>query len=300
MSKDLDGIVTSWNRGAEMLFGYTADEMVGKPITLLFPLDRQDEEPQILDRIRNGQRVDHYETVRMRKDGTLVDISLTISPIRDAEGKIVGASKIARDISERRRAQDEQRFIIEEIKHRMRNTLATVQALAMQTLRASSDERNAFIARLVALGRAHDLLTVEHWNKALVIEVIEKTLAPFRNGGRDRFAVEGARDIWLDANHAVLLTMALHELATNACKYGALSNDVGRVRLQWNVLQDRPFLRLHWSESGGPAIEKQPSRVGFGSFLIERVLKVEGAGAQLDYKSEGFEGTFEIPYVAGV
>ena len=104
--------------------------------------------------------------------------------------------------------------------------------------------------------------------------------ASFRNGGRDLFTVEGATQIWIDANHAVLLTMALHELATNACKYGALSNDVGRVRLQWNILQDRPFLRLHWSEIGGPAIEKQPSRVGFGSFLIERVLKVEGAGAQ--------------------
>jgi len=135
----------------------------------------------------------------MRKDGTLVDISLTISPIRNAEGKIVGASKIARDISERRRAQEEQRFIVEELKHRMRNTLATVQALAMQTLRASSDERSAFIARLVALGRAHDLLTVEHWNKARLTEIVEHTLAPFREKGRDRFMVEGASDIWMMA-----------------------------------------------------------------------------------------------------
>jgi len=93
--------------------------------------------------------------------------------------------------------------------------------------------------------------------------------------------------------------MALHELATNACKYGALSNDVGTVRLEWNALQNSRRLRLHWSESGGPTIEKQPSRVGFGSFMIERVLKAEGADAQLDYKPHGFEGTFEIPYLPG-
>jgi PAS domain S-box-containing protein len=102
VSKDLDGTIATWNDGAERLFGYTAEEAVGKPVTILIPNDRFDEEPKILERIRNGERVEHFETLRRRKDGSLIDISLTISPIRDSDGRIIGASKIARDITERK------------------------------------------------------------------------------------------------------------------------------------------------------------------------------------------------------
>jgi len=105
LSMDLSGIVASWNRGAEQILGYRADEIIENPITMLIPPDLQDEESAILKRIRNGDRIDHYETVRRRKDGNLVEISLTVSPIKDAKEKIVGASKIARDISERRQAE---------------------------------------------------------------------------------------------------------------------------------------------------------------------------------------------------
>ncbi len=105
VSKDLDGVIVSWNRGAERLFGYSADEVVGRPITILMPAELRDEEPRILERIRRGDRIDHYETTRRRKDGTVIDVSLTVSPVKDEEGRIVGASKIARDITERRRAE---------------------------------------------------------------------------------------------------------------------------------------------------------------------------------------------------
>ena len=104
ISKDLSGIITSWNKSAERLFGYTAQEAVGKPVTLLIPPERFDEEPTILDRVRRGERIDHYETVRRRKDGTLLDVSLTVSPVTDSQGQIVGASKIARDITGRKLA----------------------------------------------------------------------------------------------------------------------------------------------------------------------------------------------------
>ena len=100
VSKDLNGIITSWNGGAEQPFGYKPDEVLGKPITILIPADRIDEEPEIIERVRRGERVDHYDTVRRRKDGSLIDISLTVSPLKDADGRIVGASKIARDITE--------------------------------------------------------------------------------------------------------------------------------------------------------------------------------------------------------
>src|SRR5919205_935254 len=99
ISKTLEGIITSWNKGAERIFGYTADEVIGKSVTILIPSDHPDEEPSILARLRAGKRIEHYETIRVRKDGTLVNISLTVSPIRDASGRIIGASKIARDIT---------------------------------------------------------------------------------------------------------------------------------------------------------------------------------------------------------
>src|SRR5829696_9830814 len=105
ISKTLDGIITSWNKGAERIFGYTADEVIGKPVTILIPADHEDEEPRILARLRAGERIEHYETVRVRKDGRRIDISLTVSPIRGPNGKIVGASKIARDITEQRQSR---------------------------------------------------------------------------------------------------------------------------------------------------------------------------------------------------
>ena len=153
ISKDLDGIITSWNRGAERLFGYTAEEVIGKSVTILIPEDRMNEEPEILDRIRRGERVDHYDTVRRRKDGSLIDISLTVSPLKDADGKIIGASKIARDITERKRAQEQQKLLVNEMQHRIKNSLATIQAIATQTLNQHAKERDAFIARLHALGK---------------------------------------------------------------------------------------------------------------------------------------------------
>ena len=105
ISKTLEGVITSWNKGAERIFGYTADEAIGQPVTILFPPDHINEEPAILARIRAGERIEHYETLRVRNDGTLIDISPTVSPIYAADGPIIGASKIARDISEQRRAQ---------------------------------------------------------------------------------------------------------------------------------------------------------------------------------------------------
>jgi PAS domain S-box-containing protein len=118
VSKRLDGTITSWNPAAERLFGYTAEEVIGRPISMLAPPDRENEMPATLERIRRGQKVDRYETVRRRKDGSLVDISLTVSPIRDETGRIVGASKIARDITARKRAEERQRLLAAELSPR--------------------------------------------------------------------------------------------------------------------------------------------------------------------------------------
>ncbi len=287
ISKNLNGIITSWNRGAERLFGYRAEEVVGQPVTVLIPEDRQDEEPRILERLRRGERVDHFETIRRRKDGSLVEISLTISPVRDAQDMIVGASKIARDITERRRAERLQQTLVHELNHRVKNILATVQAIARQTFRSGpldSRARETFEARLHALSRAHDLLTRENWDGAEMAAVVAQVLAPYQ---RQRFEIEGPQ-LRLPPRVALALTLALHELATNAAKYGALSVPSGRVAITWAVRPgDPPHLALRWQEHGGPLVSP-PAQKGFGSRLIERSLALELAGeVHVTYEPSG-------------
>ena len=188
ISKDINGVISSWNKGAQRLFGYKAEEVIGKSVTILIPPDRVDEEPSILGRLRRGERIDHYETVRQRKDGSLVDISLTVSPLHSADGRVIGASKIARDITDRKRAQEQQKLLLAEIMHRVKNTLATVQAIATQTLRrAPAEEREAFTGRLHALSKAHDLLTSDKWDRAPLRAVVNAALAPFQ---QQRFVLE--------------------------------------------------------------------------------------------------------------
>jgi PAS domain S-box-containing protein len=296
LSKDLNGIITSWNRGAEQLFGYTAEETIGKPITMLIPTERRNEEPTILARIRGGERIDHYETIRQRKDGSLIEISLTVSPVKNAEGEIIGASKIARDITERRRAQEQQALLLGEMKHRVRNTLATVQAIAAQTLRsAASEDRDAFLARLRALAGAHDLLTLERWNQAPIGDVVASALNAFEGSHGERILICGPKDAVLDAHKSMLLAMALHELSTNAIKYGALSNERGRVNVSWDLVPDDDVQRLKfvWQESGGPPV-KPPERKGFGSTLIDRALRRELGGVQYDFDPRGVSCTLEL------
>jgi PAS domain S-box-containing protein len=174
ISKTLDGIVSSWNEGARRIFGYQADEMIGQPIIRLIPPDRWDEEPLILERLKRGERVDHFETKRLRKDGTILDISLSISPIRDRDGRIIGASKIARNITDQKQAER----IISEGKERFRLELeATVQERTrelaeLNTLLAKSNhelEQFAYIA-------SHDLQ--EPLRKIHVFsEILEETIS---------------------------------------------------------------------------------------------------------------------------
>ena len=149
VSKNLDGIITSWNKGAERVFGYTAEEAVGQPITIVIPQDRQDEERTILTRVRRGERIEHFETVRQRKHGSLIWVSLTISPIKNAEGKIVGASKIARDITEQKRAGDQIATLAREAEHRSKNLLANVQAMVnLSQADAVADLKKAIEGRI--------------------------------------------------------------------------------------------------------------------------------------------------------
>ena len=167
VSKTLDGIVTSWNRGAERLFGYSSDQAVGKSIMMVIPAERQHEENRIMECIRRGERVESYETVRRRKDGSEVEISLTVSPVVDSEGKITGASKIARDITERKKIERQLALLAREAEHRTKNILSTVQATVSLSQSDTVDGlKQAIAGRLQALASVHRLFVDSRWTGA--------------------------------------------------------------------------------------------------------------------------------------
>ncbi len=290
ISKNLNGEILSWNRGAERLFGHTANEAIGKHISILIPDNLISEETEIISRIKRGEQVEHYETTRRRKDGSTMDISLTVSPVKNANGIIIGASKIARDVSERKRADAHKLLLLHELNHRVKNTLATVQSLATQTLSnttLSADARDIFDARLTALSRAHDVLTDQSWEGANLQDIVSRAMQAFKAG--ERIVIDG-QPVWLSPKQVLALAMALHELATNASKYGSLSNADGIIKINWDVQRDsrgRRQLELIWVESGGPAVSP-PTRKGFGTRLVERNLANELDGkVLLDYRPEG-------------
>ena len=271
VSKDLNGIITTWNRGAERIFGYTAEEMIGKPITMVIPPDRHKEEDAILERLRRGKRIDHYETIRQRKDGSLVDISLTISPVKDAGGKVVGASKIARDISEKKQAQARQELLTREIQHRTKNLFAVVLAVVSRSFVGKytvKDAEAAVMSRLRSLGQTHVMLIDKEWQGADLTEIVRAEMTPYGS----RVQIEGP-SLMLTAKAAQNFALALHELATNAAKYGALSNTTGRVHIAWSASRadGSNLFTFRWQEQGGPPVWA-PTEKGFGSAVLEQVM----------------------------
>ena len=463
ISVDLDGTIATWNEGAQRLLGYSAEDIIGKPVSMLIPPGRSGEEVEILQRIRRGERTEHYRTTRRRNDGTEVQVSLTVSPIKDGAGTIIGASKIARDITDyeravkslakrmteqaalyrftdqlfraasaddiyaaaldaisralscdrasillfdasgimkfvawrglsdgyrraveghspwtrdtkdpqpirigdidtteldatlkatvkaegiaalafipliaqgrligkfmtyypaahvfsdgemglavtiarqlgfslermgaeeqRRQAEESKELLLNESRHRIKNTLATVQAIAGQTLRdIPAGQQQAFLARLHALGEAHDMLTDGDWHQAPLLDVVKRALKPFESSQRTSFTHEGP-SVSVPAPTSLALTLCLHELATNAAKYGALSNGTGQVRVAWELTEPGKA-RLVWRELGGPRVAT-PERKGFGTRLIETSFNGEGDSC-VEFRPEGLVCTLDL------
>lgn len=298
LSTDLNMVITSWNLGAERLYGHSAEEAIGGSVMMVVPDDRREEEPAILAKIRAGQKVEPYETKRRCKNGRLVDVLLSVSPIYDTYGRIVGASKIAHDISAKKEAERLQTVLVGELNHRVKNVLATVMAIARQTLGRSDVDRTSvetFDARLTSMARAHDLLIHGNWEQAELTAVVRQALSPYP---KEKFEIHGPT-MQLAPRAVVSISLALHELATNAAKYGALSVPDGRVAIVWSLEgngSDR--LRLRWQEAGGPTVTP-PTRKGFGSRLIESLLAAELNGeVQVSYEPSGL--ICEVRAAAGV
>jgi PAS domain S-box-containing protein len=294
ISKTLEGIITSWNKGAERVFGYTAEEAIGQPITFLIPSARQNEELSILERLRRGERIEHYETVRQRKDGSLIVVSLTVSPVRNAEGKIVGASKIARDVTERKRSEEQIGTLAREAEHRTKNVLATVQAAVNLSQSKTADGlKRAIEGRIQALANVHALFVKSRWNGAELSSLAVQELAPYLHGNEARVSIDGPQ-LLLEPNTAQTVAMALHELATNAAKYGALSVVQGRVEVKWSLAANDRLI-LTWTEKGGPMVKK-PTRQGFGTRVMGRMIRDQLKGDfHLDWNAKGLVCEIILP-----
>ena len=247
----------------------------------------------------NGTQYNTEARLR-RHDGAYHWFLIRAEPLRDERGQITGWLGNNIDIQDRKEAEEHQRLLTGELQHRVKNTLAMVQAIAAQTLRGAADineAREAFLARLISLGRAHDILTQASWTSAPIGEVVQGALSVHAQAGASRIRTSGP-NVFLAAKPALALAMALHELATNAAKYGALSNESGAVELRWHVIHEGENERfcLTWSEQGGPPVLRPPTRKGFGSRLIERSFAAEvGGEVKLTYAPTGLICRLEAP-----
>ena len=238
------------------------------------------------------------EAMTERPDGVRVPFLAYPSPLRDSSGAMCGAVNMLVDITERKRAEVQQKTLLDELNHRVKNTLATVQSLAGHTIRKTGmpkEVRADFEGRLIALSRAHDQLTRGQWEAADLKKIVEDTFEPFRSSN-EALEITGER-IQLGAQAALTLSMIFHELATNAAKYGALSSPNGRLAVSWTIANGirPPTLCINWQETGGPLV-KRPDHTGFGSRLVERGITHQLHGcAKLDYDPAGLRCTMEIP-----
>ena len=294
VSKDLNGIVTSWNKGAAHIFGYAPEEMIGKPIITLIPPDLHDEETRIIERIRRGEGTDHYETVRRRKDGGLIDVSLSVSPVMDGSGKVVGASKIVRDITERKQAQARHDMLTAEIQLRTKNLFAVVQAVVSRSFagkKTIDEARAAVLSRLTSLAQTHLMLMDHEWQGAELAEIVNSQMKPYAGQ-----VTASGPSLVLSARAAQNFALAIHELATNAAKYGALSTTVGRVYINWSIAKANGpgEFTFQWQERGGPPVSP-PTQKGFGSTVLEQVMaeyfdvppRIDFASAGVSYEIVG-------------
>ncbi|GGC35725.1 hypothetical protein GCM10011371_23870 [Novosphingobium marinum] len=422
VGKLLDGTIVSWNSAAERIFGFSAEEIVGRSIRDLIPDNKQSEEDRILAAVARGETMPTFETVRRRKDGSLVPLMVTVSPVRDAAGTIIAASKIARDITDRKRVQEklddsEHRFslladnisqlawiadsegwifwynrrwfeftgtnlqemqgwgwkavhhpdyvdavvervshcfetgkdwedtfplrgadgeyrwflsralpirdedgkviywfgtntdvtemrdaekrielLLLEVNHRSKNMLAMIQSLARRTAVSGSDFVSTLEKRISGLARNQDLLVSQSWSNVPLRDILETQLE-FLGEAVGQVSLEGPA-VSLSPGAAEAIAMALHEMATNALKYGGLSEEGGSVRIEWNIVEaegETPDFVMSWCETGGPPVS-QPERTGFGSRIIADFPRTKLRGdVKLEYPASGFRWTLRCP-----
>jgi PAS domain S-box-containing protein len=298
ISMDLDGLVTSWNEGAYRILGWTADEMIGNPATIFFV--QEDREKGVPQRemsavLSIGKGND--ERWHLRKDGTTFWASGEMMALRADDETVIGFIKILRDRTQERDQADRQRLLMHELGHRMKNTLSVVQSIVTQSFRNATsldDASEKLQSRLIAYSKAHDILLQKNWVSATLGNIVDATKTNIGLERSDRIRVAGP-EVELGPQAALSFSLVLHELLTNASKYGALSNADGHIEMTWSIERrdGADCLLCSWSEIGGPPITN-PTRKGFGSRLIVSSLHAYGR-AEVSYDPRGLVLTTEMP-----
>lgn len=301
-----DGSFLRVNEAICAIAGFSREELLSSHLFRLTHPDDADPDREAFRKQVAGE-LDFYSVEKrlIRKDGRAVWLSVYSSPVRTAGGELLYVVRVVQDITERKAAERRQKLLIAELNHRVKNTLATVQSLASQTVRGAKSPqefRERFEGRLIALSRAHDQLTKHHWERADLRQLLSGSLAPYAGVEMQRVVLRG-EDVMLRPRAALTLAMAVHELTTNAAKYGALSQPGGNIEIRWHVMPDecgRQVLRIEWTERGGPPVS-EPQQRGFGTKLIEASIAAELDGrARLSFAPEGLCCEIVIPREAGI
>lgn len=289
---DLSGKITSWSPGAERITGYAPAEALGMDFAVFFTASDRSA-GQHLKELETAWRDGRAEDSRwhLRKDGRRFWANGVTMAVREPEMSVL--IKIIRDETPSRLADEQRVLLLNELNHRINNTLVTVQSLVEQTLRATDVDRTVrdnLTARLIALSEAHKTLVEQNWAGAELRTIVERALGPYeQEGAGGRLHTSGAA-LWVSPQQAVSMSLVLHELVTNAVKYGALSTPDGRLEVSWNLYLDgrgARYMTFLWEERGGPVV-RQPTRRGFGTRLIERSLAQEtGGSARMEFDPEG-------------
>ncbi|PZO06972.1 MAG: hypothetical protein DCF28_00555 [Alphaproteobacteria bacterium] len=304
LSTDHTGRVILFNRAAEEIFGYTSDEVLGGSIDALIPTRFHDRHRQDVRRFCSSNAPvrrsmgEGREVLGRRKDGEELSMEATLS--RQVIGGQHIVTVVVRDVSARKTAERQRQLIASEVAHRLRNTMAVVDSIVTLTAhRAVSvvDFKEALQGRFAAISRTNDALVRSSWTDVSFRLLLESELAPYRDDD-SKITLTG-QDIGLDGQGAVALALVLHELATNAAKYGALSTSAGRLSVDWKVPLDAPpLLDVTWLERDGPVVAP-PTRRGFGSELIARSLGVHGGTAISSYAASGVGCSIRLPLNSG-
>ena len=283
------------------LTGYDREEVLGQCFNFLMARGTDPDSLARIDIAFAGTPKGGSEICYRRKDGGEFWSAILISPVRDESGDVVQHFASFVDLTDHKQEQAQSRMLIDELNHRVKNTLATVQSIVWQALRNTTDPeviRESIESRLSALSRSHDLLTHENWEGAGLLDLVKAALEPFgvANGRSEHFVITG-KNIRVSPRVALALGIAFHELATNAVKYGSFSTKSGSVLISWAIAPhpEGNRLLLRWQEKNGPHVTP-PSRKGFGTRVIERGLAHELEGAvHLDYRADGVVCTINFP-----
>ncbi len=303
IAMDLDRKITSWNPGAEHVLGYSEDEIIGADADVIFTEeDRARDEPQreCQKAMREGASED--ERWHRRKDGSRFWGSGLMMPLRDEYGQIIGLMKLFRDRTRQHEQEEANRLLQRELNHRVKNILSMVQALSYSLLRTQDSVKGfgqAFTHRLQALSRAHDLLSSSDWRGAGLADLLDRTLEPY-SGSERRVTIQGPL-VTLQPNSAIALHLMFHELATNAAKYGAASNDKGCIYVTWKLQRaaGEDWVEVEWREEDGPPVT-EPEKHGFGSQLIYQSAQQIGGVSRIEYPRSGVVCALRFPLKAPV